>query len=130
MRQKYRLAFDGDALRLYRKALGDADPQAMREVYSRYRYTTYGPRALQWVADQALDRGQFSLAYLAYSRLRAESAAGADLLLHLAVAADGSGHGAEARAALDRVRKELGRAPVTLGAEKTTGAAAADRIGH
>jgi len=128
VRQRYRLAYDGEALRLYQQAARALDPAGMREVYSRYRYSTYGPRALEWVGDRALDRGQYGLAYLTYHRLTVDGTPSPAVLLHLAAAAEGAGHKPEAAAALSRVRTAFAKATVQLGSAKMTGIAAADTL--
>src|SRR5688572_12698387 len=51
VRQRYRALHDGDARRLFEKALAESDEAGMREVYSRYRYSSFADRALLWIAN-------------------------------------------------------------------------------
>jgi len=124
-RQRYRILRDNDARKLFDTANKQNDPVVMRDVYSRYRFTSFGPRALQWLADRALDEGRLEYARTAYSRLAKEPGISANMLLRYAMAADGSGHPAEAREALERVRKQFGALPVQLAGQQSTGSAAA-----
>ena len=128
VRQRYRTLRDADARRLYDKALADRDAAGMREVYERYRFTSAGALALQWMAAHALDDGKPEMARLAFSRLAKDAAVSAPMLLRYALAADAAGKPQEAKAALDRVRKEFGALPMDIGGQKSTGAAAADQI--
>jgi outer membrane protein assembly factor BamB len=98
----------------------------MLDVYSRYRFSSYANRALAWLAGRALDGGRAEMARVAYGRLAKDPAVTAGTLLRYATAAELAGKPAEARAVLDRVRKEFGAQPVQLGGQATTGAAAAD----
>ena len=130
-RQRYRTLYDAEAKRLYDRA-ASGEPQAvgsgMRDVYSRYRFSSYGDRALLWIANHALDEGRSELARVAYSRLVRDSAVAPTTLLRWALAADAAGRRAEARAALERVRKEFAAHPVQLAGQPLTGAQAAEKI--
>ncbi len=128
VRARYRALYDADAGRLYKAASADGDQAKMREVYSRYRFSSFGPRALQWIAGRALDDGRPALARLAYARLVKESAPGAGILLRYALAAGGAGELGEARAALARVKKEFPGEPIQLAGVPTTGSVAADAV--
>jgi outer membrane protein assembly factor BamB len=127
-RQRYRALYDAPAGKLYDKALAASDETGMREVYSRYRFSSHGSRALLWIADRALDQGRAELARVAYSRLAREATVTPMLLLRYALAARAAGKADEARGALERVRKEFGNQPVTLGGHALAGAAAADQM--
>ncbi len=128
VRQRYRALRDADAKRIYDKALAEHDRVGMREVFERYRFTSFSTPALQWLAARSLDEGQPELARAAYARLVKDSGSTAPTLLRYALAADAAGKPAEARAALDRVRKEFGALPLEVGGQKITGAAAAERF--
>jgi hypothetical protein len=128
VRQRYRALYDNEARRLFERAAAAGDGGLMRDVYSRYRFSSFGDRALLWLADRALDSGQAEMARIAYSRVVKSGAATPALLLRLALAASGAGRTAEAKAALDRVRTEFGQAPLQVRGEPTTGAAAAAEL--
>jgi outer membrane protein assembly factor BamB len=127
-RQRYRALYDAEARRLYDKAAAENDGAGMREVYSRFRFTSHGPRALLWIANRALDEGRPELARVAYSRIAKEPGVTVSTLLRYALAADAAGKDAEARAVLDRVRKEFGAQPAQVAGQNLTGAAAADQV--
>jgi outer membrane protein assembly factor BamB len=125
VRRRYRALHDGNALRLYRKAAAENDAAGMRDVYSRYRFSSHATPALQWLAARAADLGQAELARTIYSGLAAEPGASAGTLLRYALAAHSAGKPDEAQAALARVRREFGGAPVRLaGEEQPAGVAA------
>lgn len=128
VRQRYRALYDAPAGRLYDKAAADGDAAAMREVYSRYRFSSHANRALLWLANRSLDEGRPELARVAYSRLAKEATVTPSTLLRYALAADAAGKPAEAHGVLDRVRKEFGGAPVQVGGKNVTGAQAADQL--
>jgi outer membrane protein assembly factor BamB len=128
VRQRYRQLYDVEARKIYDRGAADNDATAMRDVYSRYRFSSYANRALLWLANQALDEGRPEMARVAYSRLAKEPVASGSLLLKYALAADAAGRPAEATAALERVRKEFGAEPVQLAGVASTGSAAADRV--
>jgi outer membrane protein assembly factor BamB len=128
VRQRYRQLYDAEARKVYDKGIAENSAAAMRDLYSRYRFSSYANRALLWLANRALDEGRSELARVAYGRLAKEPAVSGSLLLRYALAADAAGHPEEARAALDRARKEFGAEPLELAGQQTTGAAAADRV--
>lgn len=128
VRQRYRALVDNDAKKLFEKAQSTSDAVVMREVYSRYRFSSYGGRALQWIANRALDEGRAELARIAYSRLVKEPGTSPTLLLRYALAASAAGKATEAKTALDRVRKEFGQQQVQLSGQSIPAAQAADQI--
>lgn len=128
VRQKYRAQFDAVARKVYDKAAAENDPAGMRDVYSRYRFSSFAPRALLWIANHALDEGRPELARVAYSRLAKEPNVTVQTLLRYALAADAAGKPAEAGSVLARIRKEFGAQPVKLAGKDTTGNAAADAV--
>ncbi|MFN3648830.1 MAG: PQQ-binding-like beta-propeller repeat protein [Armatimonadota bacterium] len=128
VRDKYRAKYDADARRLYDQAVAEQSEEQMREVYSQYRFSSYGDRALLWIANRALDGGRPELARVAYTRLARSPATPVPTLLRYALSAHLAGKPAEARQVLDRIRKEHGAAPVTVAGAKQTGAAAADAL--
>lgn len=128
VRQRYRTVADNDARKIYDKALAENDAAGMRDVYARYRFSSFGTPALKWSADRALDEGRSEWARVAYSRLAKEPAVTVSTLLRYAMAADAAGKADEASAVLDRVRKEFGAQPVKLGGQNSTGSAAADQV--
>jgi outer membrane protein assembly factor BamB len=128
VRQRYRAVVDNDARKLYEKALAENDERGMREVYVRYRFSSFATPALKWSADHALDEGRAEWARVAYSRLAKEPAVSVSTLLRYAMAADAAGKADEATAVLEKVRKEFGAQPVKLGGQNTTAAAAAEQI--
>jgi outer membrane protein assembly factor BamB len=128
VRQRYRALYDGEARKVYDKAAAERDAAGMREVYSRYRFSTHASRALQWLADRALDEGRPEYARVAYSRLAKEPTVSAATLLRYVLAADAAGRPEEARSVLERVRKDFGGQPLQVGGQNTTAAAACDQI--
>lgn len=128
VRTRYRALFDVEAGKLFDRAATDRDPAKMREVYSRYRFSSSAPRALLWLANNSLDEGRPELARVAYRRLAKEPGANAGLLLRYALAAGAAGKPAEAAEALGRVRKEFAGGQVTLAGETLAVATAADRV--
>lgn len=71
-RETYRRKYDAAARPLWEKARAAEDAEQMVRLHLRYRHTRFGPRALRWLADRALDTGEVELARLAYARLSAE----------------------------------------------------------
>ncbi|HEU4752541.1 MAG TPA: PQQ-binding-like beta-propeller repeat protein, partial [Armatimonadota bacterium] len=128
VRQRYRQLYDGEARKVYDKAAEQNSGAGMRDVYARYRFSSYAGKALLWLGNHALDEGHPELARLAYARLAKEPGTGAGVLLRYALAADGAGKPAEARAALERVRKEFAAEPVQLAGQNTTAGEAAGKI--
>lgn len=128
VRQRYRAVADNEARKLYEKALAESDEAGMRQVYARYRFSSFATPALKWSADRALDEGRAEWARVAYSRLAKEPAVNVSTLLRYAMAADAAGKAEEAGAVLERVRKEFGAQPLKVGGQNTTGAAAAEQI--
>jgi outer membrane protein assembly factor BamB len=124
VRARYRLLYDKQARQLYERAAAEDDPAAMREVYSRYRFSSYAEPALRWIADRASDRGQPELATLVYSRLAQEPTVSPATLIRYAQAAHAAGKADEARAALERVRRDFGANQVRIAGRDVTGAAA------
>src|SRR5205814_871599 len=59
---QYRTKYDLEARKLFDRASAENNGALMREVYARYRFTSYGPRALLWIADRALDGGNMEIA--------------------------------------------------------------------
>ncbi len=128
LKQKYRMRFDGDARQLHDQAAAAIDEVRMRQVYARFRHSTYGPRALNWIANRALDSGNAETARIAFSRVIAEGGAPAATFFKYALAARAGGNDAEAKAALERVAREQATAPVKLAGESLTAAAAARQL--
>src|SRR3569833_1550239 len=128
VRQKYRALRDPDARRIYDKAVAEDDSAAMRDVYSRYRITSYGNRALLWLADRALDEGRSEVARVAYSRLSHDPSTTVQTLFRYSMAAASAGKPVAARAVLDRIKKEYGGQPVQVAGKKQRAAAACDLL--
>jgi outer membrane protein assembly factor BamB len=124
----YRAKFDHAARLLFDQALATGNGAQMRDVYERYRYASYAPRALTWIADRALDDGDPEVARIAYSRLVAAGSAPAITWLKFALAAQGAGRPAEAKAALQHLVKDVSLDTVRLGGERTTAANAAQEL--
>lgn len=127
-RQRYRALYDAEAARLYQRAEAARDEAAMREVYSRYRFTASGPRALLWLAGAALDDGRPELARIAYRRAVRETGVDATTLLRYALAAGAAGRREEAAGALERVRREFAGQAATVAGEQLPAPAAAERV--
>jgi outer membrane protein assembly factor BamB len=127
VRQRYRALYDNQARKEYDKALAEGNAAGMRDVYSRYRFTSYGMQALKWSADRALDEGRSEWARVAYSRL-AKEPVNASTLLRYAIAADAAGKAEEAASVLDRVRKEFGGQSVKLAGKDVAVGTAADQV--
>jgi outer membrane protein assembly factor BamB len=116
-RQTYRRHYDAPARILWDKARAAGDAETIRRIYLRYRHTRYGPRALRWIADRALDGGEYEIARLAYRRLLNETrlqpgwasdSEMAWLMLRWGTAATLAGQGQEAREAFDRLAQKYG----------------------
>jgi outer membrane protein assembly factor BamB len=129
VRQRYRQLYDNEARKVFDRATAERDGDGMRDVYSRYRFSSFGSKALLWLANDAQDRGRHEMARVAFSRLAKEPGVTVQVLLRYALAASGANRSAEARGVLDRVKREFGGHPLQLAGENTTGAAAADRVG-
>ena len=56
--QTYRILYDGDARRLYDRAVRDFDLHPLRTIAYRYPQTTIAPKALDLLASWLLDRGE------------------------------------------------------------------------
>lgn len=117
-----------EAAKALAAAAAGGEPAEVADVASRYRFTPAGRRALRWLGDYHLDRGQAGLARLAYARLAGLPDASAEEILRLAVAEERLGRTAESARALDRVRKEFGNAPLRLAGAPSTGAQAAGQV--
>lgn len=116
-RQAYRRKYDPIARGQWEKARALEDPEAMRQVHLRYRHSRYGPRALRWLADRALDRGEYEIARLAYARLAEEERLQpgwateeetAWLLLRWGMASTLAGRATEAGEAFDMLTRKHG----------------------
>jgi outer membrane protein assembly factor BamB len=128
VRTRYRALFDAEAAKLYDRAAAERDAVGMREVYSRYRFSSAAPRALLWIANRSLDEGRPEVARVAYRRLAKEAGANAGLLLRYALASAAAGKPDEATEVLGRVRKEFAGGQATVGGEALSVAVAADRV--
>lgn len=128
VRQRYRALYDNEARKLYDRAAAESDAAGMRDLYSRYRFSSHANRALQWMANDAQDRGRHEWARVAYSRLAKDPGVTPSLLLRYAVSAHAAGKAPEAKSVLDRVRREYGAAPLQLAGQQVTGAQAADQL--
>jgi outer membrane protein assembly factor BamB len=114
-RQLYRKKFDPVARPLWEKARAEGDAEGMRRVYLQYRHTRYGPRALRWIADRALDGGEYEIARVAYERLSREGSLQpgwatetemAWLFLRWGIAAALAGHQEQSRAAFEQLGRQ------------------------
>jgi outer membrane protein assembly factor BamB len=123
-RQLYRRKFDPVARPLWEKARAEGDAEAMRRLYLQYRHTRYGPRALRWLADRALDMGEYEIARLAYERLAHEGSLQpgwaaenemAWLLLRWGMAAALAGHPEESRTAFEQLGQKHGGRELKVG---------------
>lgn len=128
VKQRYRALYDNEARKLFDKSAADKDAAGMRDLYSRYRFSSHAPRALLWLANHAQDHGRHEWARIAYSRLAKDPGVTPNLLIRYALSAHAAGETAEAGAALDRVRKEYGGQPLQLAGQQVTGAQAADQV--
>jgi outer membrane protein assembly factor BamB len=123
-REIYRRKFDAAARPLWEKAKAAEDPEAMTRLHLRYRHTRFGPRSLRWLADRALDTGEYELARLAYARLATEDASlqpgwaseadDAWMRLRWGMAATLAGRPAEAREAWDSLTRRHGNLDLTV----------------
>lgn len=127
-RDRYRVVYDAEARQLYEKASAEGDPKAMRDLYSRFRFSSYANRALLWIANRAMDDGSVELARVAYARAAKDPAVTASTLLRYAMAARASGQPSEARAAIERIRKEFAQQAVKVAGREMTAAEAGDRV--
>lgn len=128
VRQRYRALYDNEARKVYDKALAEKSGAGMRAVYARYRFSSHAPKALLWLANDAQDEGRHEWARVAYARLAKEPVVSPNLLLRWALSAHAAGQRAEAKAVLDRVKRDFGAAPLKLAGQQVTGAEAADQV--
>lgn len=128
VRQRYRALYDNEARKLYDKAAAESDAAAMRDVYSRYRFSSHANRALLWLANDAQDHGRHEWARVAYARLARDPGVTPNVLLRYALSAHAGGKAAEAQSVLSRIRKDYGGIPLQLAGQQVTGAQAADQL--
>lgn len=128
VRQRYRALYDNEARKLYDRALADRDAAGMREVYARYRFSSHAGKALLWLANEAQDTGRHEWARVAYSRLAKDPVVSPNLLLRWALSAHSAGNDAEAKAVLERVKRDFGAQPMQLAGQQVTGSQAADQV--
>jgi outer membrane protein assembly factor BamB len=130
-RQLYRRKFDPVARPLWEKARAEGDAEGMRRVYLEYRHTRYGPRALRWIADRALDGGEYEIARVAYERLSREGSLQpgwatetemAWLFLRWGMAAALAGHLEQSRAAFEQLGRQYGARELKVGGVVRRGA--------
>jgi outer membrane protein assembly factor BamB len=67
--KKYRAVAESQAQRLYESACAKGSTGLLREVADRYLHTSYGPLALETLAEVHFDRGQFSQAAYCWRQL-------------------------------------------------------------
>src|SRR5205823_567356 len=72
LKQRYQAKFDADARKAYEEAAAAESDSLMRQVYSRFRHSSYAPRALEWIGARALDNGSSETARVALERRVAE----------------------------------------------------------
>ncbi len=113
----YRRLYDPQAQRLYAEADAAGDPAALRRVAVRYLHTTWGPRALERLAELHFDRGRFAQAARTWRRLDEMPGVETDamLLAKLAVAGRLAGEDEAARAAADRLARDFPEAVARIG---------------
>ncbi|MBI3909747.1 MAG: PQQ-binding-like beta-propeller repeat protein [Armatimonadetes bacterium] len=128
VKQAYRRRFEGQARDLYQKAAAAQDEALMRQVYGRFRHTSQGAAALEWLAGRALDAGDPEIARLAYARALREQVSSPLTLLKYGLAAVAAGYPQEAQQAFRRAETEYGAQPIRIGGENTTVADAARRL--
>lgn len=120
LKQRYQGKFDADARKAYEEAASAGSDSLMRQVYSRFRHSTYGPRALEWIGSRALDNGSAETARVALERRIGEGDAPPLILFKYALACDATGRTDEARAALAYVTRTAANAPLKLAGRQTT----------
>jgi outer membrane protein assembly factor BamB len=127
-KQRYRAKFDNPARQLFDQAASAGSSAQMRQVYSRFRHSSYGSRALAWIAERALDTGNPETARVAYGRLLAEGSSSPGALLKYALASQAVGRTGEARTTLERIIKEAPNAVVKVGGQQVAARAAAQQV--
>lgn len=119
--RKYRATADAPAQKLYTDAVEKLDTGLMREVVDRYLHTTYGPRALEALAQIDFDRGRFSQASYCWKQLlhlQKGTDGEAALLARLAVAYHLAGESDAADAAARELQDRFSQAQAELGGRK------------
>ncbi len=128
----YRALYDSQAKRLYDEALASDCPELnLRLLGERYLHTTWGPKALETLAEVYFDRARFSQAAGCWRQLLAGVAPGpgrAAILAKIAAALSLGGLGDEARLAAEQVRKDYPNASVEVGGASEKLVAFLDRV--
>lgn len=108
---QYRLAADGPASDLFKKAREEADGAALVKLVRLYRHSTVGLEAVQFAAERSFDAGDLSRA-ARYCRLLVDEYPGAaanvraGAWLRLGLAHATTGRSDDAKAALEQLRKD------------------------
>ena len=126
--QQYRAKYDPAAREIYDQALRAGDAAPMREIVTRYRMTSYWRRALTWLANDALDSGNLTIAHAAYAQVATERTVTPNTLVRYAMASQQLRRIPEARATLQRLSAEFGGERLRLQGKTVTGAEAAAQL--
>ena len=128
----YRALYDPQAKRLYDEALASDCPEVnLRRLGERYLHTTWGPKALDALAEIYFDRARFAQAAGCWRQLL--SGAGAAngrgvILAKIAAALSLGGLSEEARQAAEQVRTDYANVSAEMGGRSETLVAFLDRV--
>ncbi|MBM3459648.1 MAG: hypothetical protein FJX77_14090 [Armatimonadetes bacterium] len=100
----------------------------MRDVYARYRFSSYAGKALQWLADWHLAQGRPEAARACYARMFREPDLQPASVVRYALAAAATGATAETKETLGLLRGRMANQTLLLAGQRVTGAAAAAQL--
>jgi outer membrane protein assembly factor BamB len=128
----YRALYDPQAKRLYEEAMVSDWPELdLRRLGERYLHTTWGPKALETLAEVYFDRASFAEAAGCWRQLLSGTPAGPGrgaILARIAAALSLAGQAEEARLAGEEVRKDYSNVAVEMGGASENLVAFLDRV--
>jgi outer membrane protein assembly factor BamB/tetratricopeptide (TPR) repeat protein len=128
----YRTLYDPQAKRLYDEALASDCPDLnLRRLGERYLHTTWGPKAVEALAEIYFDRARFAQAAGCWRQLLSGVPAGPGrgaILAKIAAALSLAGQAEEARLVAEQVRKDYSNVSVEMGGASQSLAAFLDRV--
>ena len=128
----YRALYDPQAKRLYDEAMASDCPELnLRRLGERYLHTTWGPKALETLAEVYFDRASFAQAAGCWRQLLSGMAPGparGAILAKVAAALSMGGLAEDARLAGEQVRKDYSNVSVEMGGASESLVAFLDRV--
>ena len=128
----YRALYDPQAKRIYDEAMASDCPELnLRRLGERYLHTTWGPKALETLAEVYFDRARFAQAAGCWRQLLSGTAPGprrGAILAKIAAALSLAGQAEEARLVAEQVRKDYSNVAVELGGASESLGAFIDRV--